>query len=535
MAFSDQFSQEQIQEVLESGAVGIDLGTTYSAVAAISEAGIVEVITNSDGRTTTPSVVLFDEDGSTLVGEQAKVLGQGQPDRVVECAKRAMGMEGFEYEISGQIYTPIGISAIILKKLVADASERLRREVKSAVITTPAWFKNEARQATMEAGKMANLHVLGILSEPTAAALAYGIAGEVAKTVLVYDLGGGTFDVSLIRISEDGKIEEGVRLGDVELGGKDWDQTIIDRFCEAFESENRQELPADSDAYMTLGIEAEKAKIRLTEKNQTKIFVQHEGMKFTFKLTREDFEEWTTHLLARTEDTVNMALKQAGVNSDQIDMVLPVGGATRMPQVREMLERFLPGKVDHSVEKDHVVAIGACLYMAKKVMGIMDETGHSEKPGIGPGTATLAPKVSDRLRVIETVEVSPGTYGIEVLDHSDQPFNDHFVRANQELPVTEEKTYYTSIENQDTANVKLLMGDSKVVDECKPIATKDCHLPPGLPKASPLQFTFYFTTEGMIKVTLYEPTSGQTSELEREVGVTEEERQAVTNAMKAME
>ncbi len=254
------FSKEQVRQIFESGAVGIDLGTTYSAVAAINNAGQVEILTNAEGALITPSVVLFDEDGTTVVGEQAKRIGQGQSHRVVECAKRLMGQKNMEYEIAGKRYSPEGISAILLGKLIKDASERLGRQVRSAVITVPAWFNDDARQATLRAGKASGLNVLGILSEPTAAALAYGVKGTKARYALVYDLGGGTFDVSVIEIFEDGRIEELARDGDVLLGGKDWDDRIVQRVREQYAMEFGGEFPVDCDEHMSLVIDAENAK-----------------------------------------------------------------------------------------------------------------------------------------------------------------------------------------------------------------------------------------------------------------------------------
>lgn len=536
MVYADQYTSEQAEEILANGAVGIDLGTTYSAVASITDSGSVEVLSNADGQLTTPSVVLFDEDGTTIVGEQAKEVGQGQAEGVVDCAKRAMGIPDFEYRVGGQIYTPIGISAIILNKLVKDAAERLGREVKSAVITVPAWFNDHARQATLQAGQLAKLNVLGILSEPTAAALAYGTGGQTGKTALVYDLGGGTFDVSIIRIEEDGSTTELARDGDVELGGKDWDQTIVDRLCEAFSNEHGQELPEDGDAYMTLVVQAEKAKIHLTEASQSRVFTQHEGRKTTCKITRQEFDAWTAPLLARTEDTVNVVLQAGEVTPDQIDVVLPVGGATKMPQVRDLLERLFPGKADHSVAKDHVVAIGACLYMAKKVLGLMGDDPLRPDEG-GTGVNKLPPATRTRLDKTKLVEVSPRTYGIRVLSADEtREYNDHFVKTRQELPVEVDRTYATVEPDQPEVVIRLLEGDSEEVGECKPLKDQTCRLPDGLPKGSPLELKFLFTPEGMIRITLFEPSTGMTDKLEHTgVQVSREERAAVERAIKATE
>jgi len=538
MAYTDQFAAEQIKEILKNGAVGIDLGTTYSAVAAISDVGTVEVLSNSEGDLTTPSVVLFDEDGTTIVGEQAKQTGQGQADRVVECAKRAMCTPGFEYDIAGQKYTPIGISTLILNKLAKDASERLGRDVKSAVITVPAWFNDDARQATRKAGELAGLTVLGILSEPSAAALAYGISGQTGKTVLVYDLGGGTFDVSVVRIAEDGDIDELARDGDVKLGGKDWDVSVIEQCREAFTGEHDAELPKGSDAYMTLSVDAEKAKQRLSQAEQSRVFVNHDGNKTTLKFTREDFEDWTAAHLARTEETVRIVLEQAGVTAEQIDVVLPVGGSTKMPQVKELLESLFPGKVDHSVEKDHVVAIGACLYMAKKIMTIHNEVPDENKPHEGEdGTRVvmLPGGIKTQLENTTIIQRSSRTYGIVVYDDDNQSYNDHFIRANEKLPLDVEKAYCTLEDNQEVVRMQLLEGDSRVVEDCVQLAEQSCPLPPGLPRRSPLQTKFIFTEEGEIRIECT-PQGGQTTVMEHAgATVSSDEEAAVAGAIRTME
>ena len=540
---ADQFSEKELGEIFRAGAVGIDLGTTYSAVAAISDAGRVEILVNSDGALTTPSVVLFDAEGDTLVGDQAKNVGQGQAERVVECVKRVMGDPEIAYEIAGQTYTPEGISAIILGKLVKDASERLGREVKSAVITVPAWFNDDARQATLRAGQAAGLHVLGILSEPSAAALAYGLGGQKGKSALVYDLGGGTFDVSVIRIGEEGTIDELAREGDVKLGGKEWDQEIVKRVDLAFEEEHGERLPPESNAYMTLSVEAEKAKKRLTDAEQARIMINHDGKRVTFKVTRDDFESWTSHHLARTEDTVNRTLRKANLTADQIDVCLPVGGSTKMPQVKEVLERLFPGKVDHTVDKDLVVAIGACYYMAKKLLEVpapppvpSGATGP-EEPRDGPGVGRLPAETKEKLVGADVRQVSSRSYGIAVLkpDGSGDLYNDHFVRTDQSLPVTvKNKIYYTEVANQETAVVRLLEGDSEVVEECEPKAEQACQLPPNLPADSELHLTFIFTEEGMIRIKVTEPSSGVEEELEHQgKTMTPQEAQAVAGAIKA--
>jgi len=539
MAELEPLTEEQLDDIFEHGVVGIDLGTTYSAVAAISEAGLPEVLANREGSLITPSVVLFDEDGTTLVGEVAKSVGQAQRDRVVECAKRFMGNPATRYEIAGSVYTPEGISGIILAKLVRDASERLGCPVRSAAITVPAWFGHDAKQATLRAGRAAGLHVLGIVSEPTAAALAYGMGErreEVwGRTALVYDLGGGTFDVSIIDIDDWGNIEELAREGDVFLGGKDWDQRIVDRARRAFAQEFRQELPEDSDAYLTLNLEAEAGKKRLTEAASARLLVQHQDKRFTFRMARGEFEGGTVDLLLRTEETLRMTLEAAGLAVDDIDVCLPVGGSTRMPQVRELLERIFPGRVDDTVKRDQVVALGACLYANRRLLEIQDEWGIEVEDEDGLPVPHLAPAVHEQLTHTRILWRSSRTYGIMALDEDNRPFNDHFVETNEPLPVDVEKLYTTAMPNQRAVVVQLLEGDSEVVEECEKKKAQEFPLPPGLPPDAELPVEFHFTDDQGILITLSDPDGNEHVFTYGEPDIEAEEQEAVDRAIDALE
>lgn len=569
MAGASQFTRDELKDIFASASVGIDLGTTYSAVAVISDtSGLPDVLTNAEGSLTTPSVVLFDEDGTTIVGEEAKNVGQAQSDRVIECVKRFMGNPETQYEIDGKVFTPEGISAIILGKLVRDASERLGRQVKSAAITVPAWFNDDARQATARAGRAAGLHVLGILSEPTAAALAYGMGDRQdqikGKTALVYDLGGGTFDVSIIKVGDDGSVEELARDGEVFLGGKDWDQRIVDQTCKAFEAESGMPLPEDVDAYMSLSLEAERAKIRLSKSSKARVFIQHEGNKLTFNVTRDDFDSWTSDLLSRTEDTVNVTLGKAGLSPSDIDICLPVGGATRMPQVQHLLGTIFADKVDDSVEKDLVVAMGASLYMTKRLMELKDELKQAMMAGEGDAQGDedavpmdeaeaadrvqeivqqgesplkdINPEIEARLPTIKIVARSSRTYGIVALRKGDgSEFNDHFVKANDKLPATCEKTYATMVPNQPSVLIQLLEGDSDDVDSCEQKKEQEFPLPPSLPKDTPLPCKFHFTDDQGITITITDPKGEEHVFKYGAAEISDKEKEAVGKALVAMD
>src|SRR5437660_5432143 len=319
--------------------VGIDLGTTNSVVAVL-EGGEPTVIANSEGARTTPSVVAFSKGGEILVGEVAKRQAITNPDRTVRSIKRHMGKD-WSVDIDGKKWVPQEISAQILAKLKRDAESYLGDTVTQAVITVPAYFGDAERQATKEAGEIAGLEVLRIINEPTAAALAYGLDKEGAdETVLVFDLGGGTFDVSILEIGE-GVFEVKSTHGDTQLGGDDWDQRVIDWLVQSFKSKEGVDLGADKMAVQRLKEAAEKAKIELSQVQQTQINLPFitataEGpLHLDEQLSRSKFQEMTSDLLDRIKSPFEMAIADAGLSKEQIDHVILVGGSTRMPAVQD--------------------------------------------------------------------------------------------------------------------------------------------------------------------------------------------------------
>uniref|UniRef100_UPI00300A0A54 Hsp70 family protein n=1 Tax=Streptomyces sp. PTD5-9 TaxID=3120150 RepID=UPI00300A0A54 len=350
-------------------AVGIDLGTTNSVVAVL-EAGEPTVITNTEGARTTPSVVAFAKNGEVLVGEVAKRQAVTNVERTARSIKRHMGDPQWRFPESGDIdgkrYTAQEISARVLQKLKRDAEAYLGDDVNDAVITVPAYFNDAQRTATKEAGQIAGLNVLRIINEPTSAALAYGLDKENDQTILVFDLGGGTFDVSLLEIGE-GLVEVKATNGDTHLGGDDWDQSVVDHLVQQFKNGYGVDLSKDKMALQRLREAAEKAKIELSSATETTINLPYitasaEGpLHLDEKLTRSQFQQLTAPLLERCKGPFHNAVKDAGIKVSDIDHVILVGGSTRMPAVTELV-RELTGKDPHKgVNPDEVVAIGASL------------------------------------------------------------------------------------------------------------------------------------------------------------------------------
>ena len=346
--------------------IGIDLGTTNSCVA-VMEGGEATVIPNAEGSRTTPSVVAFTKDGERLVGQVAKRQAVTNPDRTVISIKREMGT-AHKINIDGKAYTPQEISAFILQKLKTDAESYLGQKVTQAVITVPAYFNDSQRQATKDAGRIAGLEVLRIINEPTAASLAYGLDKEGSQKILVYDLGGGTFDVSLLEIG-DGVFEVLATNGNTRLGGDDFDQRVIDYIAEEFKRTDGVDLRKDRMALQRLKEAAEQAKKELSSSTSTSISMQYLAMTpdgtpvhLDETLTRAHFEEMASDLLGRCRTPFNNVLHDAGISVSDIDHVVLVGGSTRMPAVKELVKELTGGKeANQSVNPDEVVAVGAAV------------------------------------------------------------------------------------------------------------------------------------------------------------------------------
>jgi molecular chaperone DnaK len=418
-------------------AVGIDLGTTNSVVGVL-EAGEPVVVPNAEGSRITPSIVAFSKTGEILVGEVAKRQAITNPDRTVRSVKRLMGRKDTAIEIDGKSWTPQEISAQILTKLKRDAEAYLGGAVTQAVVTVPAYFDDAQRQATKEAGQIAGLEVLRIINEPTAASLAYGLDKENDQTILVFDLGGGTFDVSLLEIGE-GVFEVKSTAGNTELGGDDWDQRIIDWMVKEFKNAHGVDLSKDRMALQRLKEAAEKAKIELSSVSETSInlpFVTatSEGpLHLEMKLTRAEFEQMTEDLVDACKGPFQQAVKDWGKDLKEIDHVILVGGATRMPMIQKLLRDITGGKEPHKgVNPDEVVAVGAAIQ-----------------------AGVLKGEVKDVL----LLDVTPMSLGIETRGG----IFTKMIERNTTIPTRKSEIFTTAEDNQTQVEVHVLQGEAETV------------------------------------------------------------------------
>lgn len=463
--------------------IGIDLGTTNSCVA-VMEGGEPVVITNSEGARTTPSVVSFQANGERLVGQVAKRQAITNPDKTIISIKRHMGTD-YKVKIDDKNYSPQEISAMVLQKIKADAEAYLGEPVTQAVITVPAYFNDSERQATKDAGRIAGLEVLRIINEPTAAALAYGLDKmDSNQKVLVYDLGGGTFDVSILELG-DGVFEVLATHGDTKLGGDDFDQKIIDYIAETFKSENGIDLRNDKMALQRLKEAAEKAKIELSSSMQTNInlpFITADatGPKhIDLNLTRAKFNELTHDLVQRSIEPMKKSLQDAGLSINQVDKVILVGGSTRIPAVQEAVKNFTGKEPSKGVNPDECVAVGAAVQ-----------------------AGVLTGEVKDVL----LLDVTPLTLGIETLGGVATAL----IERNSTIPTKKSQVFSTAADGQTSVEIHVVQGERQMAADNKTLGrftlSGIAPAPRGIPQ---IEVTFDIDANGIVKVSAVDKGTGK--------------------------
>lgn len=528
--------------------LGIDLGTTFCAVATLDERGRAVTVPNRDGEMLTPSAVYLSDD-TAVVGQAALDVNQESPDDVATLIKRRMGYPDFGRPVHGQTLRPETLSAIILKKLAQDATARLGN-VGSVVVTVPAYFDDTRRRATQDAGRIAGLDVVDIFDEPCAAALSYAFASgtdaDRDRFVLVYDLGGGTFDVTVVRISRK-RFQTIAIEGDVRLGGHDWDARIVDFVAENFVKAGGQDPRRDAKAAAQLFAAAERAKRTLSKLPKATITISHGGQSATIPLSRGELETMTRDLLTRTRLTVQQVLKQASLGWDRIDKVLLVGGSTHMPMTRQMLRDLSGQEPEANLAVSEVVARGAALHA-----GIVESREIAmaiKKPEMLPGADPLGPPKPSLLRTADErfverlkraapppevfddvveVQVNAHSLGVEVI--ADQKrINDILIPKNTQLPASASRVYRTVKAGQRQVRVKILQGEAQQAEACIPVG--ECwinDLPANLPVQAPVEVTCGCGENGLIAVRAKDLTSGSivTAELRRTGGLSPAEIEA---------
>ncbi len=526
---------------------GIDLGTTYTSIAYVDEDGQSVIIPNSDNLPVTPSVVFFEGD-EILVGEIANENGKVYPERVVTLIKRYMGDPNFRFEYKSNIYRPEEISSYIIRKVVQDAEKYLNEKITDVVITCPAYFGVNEREATQRAGELAGLNVRQIINEPTAAAITYASMTDTKNhTVMVYDLGGGTFDITLIDIQSDA-IDVICTGGDQHLGGKDWDDCLMNSLAKSFQYKTglRIDQEKDPDLYHELQLSVEKTKRILGQRKKAPIIITHGGKKVKIEVERSRFEQISGSLLAKTiVFTYEMLEESQKKGYNKFDEVILVGGSTRMPQIAYRIEQEFSVR-PRIFDPDGAVAKGAAIFGWKLALNdllmkrITKKTGKigkdesGEEPDLADVVNSVPEKVVDsateevandtgftlpavKRSMIDIKNVASKSFGIVVNNENQEEVIFNLIRKNTTVPVDANRSFATGVENQDTVLIRIMENaiDEKHVpmEDGVEIGTAILSLPPGLPNRSPVEIQFKLTEEGRLQLTATESTEARQVEV----------------------
>lgn len=472
--------------------IGVDLGSTFSAVAYVNDNGIPQLIPNKDGDRLTPSVIFYDG-GEFVVGEYAKQNALAEPEHTVAFIKREMGkpLTEFSRSFGGKQYSAESLSAEILKTLKKDAENELGEHVTDVVITVPAYFNEHERQATIQAGEIAGLNVQRIINEPTAAALAYGVrhATEASK-VLVFDLGGGTFDVTVMEIKGQEIVILGTN-GDHRLGGKDWDDTIIAHTAKCFEDEHRENPLVSPSTYLDIQSRSVDAKIQLSSLNRATLITNYAGKSHRIELTRQKFEEMTNDLVERCRSLVDLVLHEITLTTDQIDKVLLAGGSTRLPMIQQMLTEHFGKRPDTSINPDEAVAFGAA------VMGELIQSEQANKSSVLDSAST------PNIGITKISDVCSHSLGMVALNETGELFNSVIIPKNTNIPCEISKDdYLTTSHNQTEFDVIVLQGEAGITPRYCPVydAYEIFDIPARPARETRIKVTYKYNANGVIEV-----------------------------------
>jgi molecular chaperone DnaK len=493
--------------------VGIDLGTTFSTLAMLDQEGNPVPIANEDDEVETPSLILLAESGHVIVGPSRTRAAMEDPDHVVDRVKRYMGNHDFKRTFDGREITPEFLSGLILKKLRQDAEKRIGK-IGNAVITVPYYFNDARRKATEDAGRIAGMNVIDIINEPTAATLTYAWQrGELGATggndrphmALVYDLGGGTFDATVVRYTPS-HFQVLATDGDVHLGGIDWNDRLVDHVAEEFKARHGLDPRQSPATLQMLRHDADQAKITLSENQVATISCRHEGKVISVQVTRGQFETMTADLLQRTRDTAQLVLEQAEVTAGQLDAVVLVGGSTLMPKVPQMLREFSGKEPFAGLSPHTAVAQGAAIHAA-----ILEAKFRGE-------ASELAERIRKLLRNVKQEEVNSHGLGVAARNpKTGKTVNHVMIPRNSKLPTEVTRTFVTSEPNQQRVNVKVIEGDAPDPDACSLLGNcRITGLPKNLPKGSPIEVVYAFDASGRVRVRAHDKTGGKEAEIEIE-------------------